>query len=285
MVQQDRFREPSNTGETASGTSVKEQVGQKTGEVAEQVQQKTSEVAEQVQQQTTGLVQQVRQQATSQLSSQKDRASQGLTSVAQVINQTGRQLRQQDQAAAASQYTDKAAEQIERFANYLQQKDVEEIIYDVEQFARRRPNVFLGAAFALGMLGSRFLKSSSRAQSQQQYGQQQYGQQQYPDYSTRNFERMAAPTPPSPASSGFEGTRVIGDTVLESDISGSRTAMPTSLGSSDITGTQTSVPSTLGSGISGTQATTTTGFERNATVDEAPMPRQGSQNDPLRGSE
>jgi len=277
MVQQDRFREPSNTGETASGTSVKEQVGQKTGEVAEQVQQKTSEVAEQVQQQTTGLVQQVRQQATSQLSSQKDRASQGLTSVAQVINQTGRQLRQQDQGAA-SQYTDRAAEQIERFANYLQQKDVEEIIYDVEQFARRRPNVFLGAAFALGMLGSRFLKSSSRAPLQSQ------SQQQNSDYSTRDFERMPAPTPPYPATSGGERTRVVGDTVLESDISGSRTAAPTNLGSG-ISGTQTSVPSTLGSGISGTQVTTTTGFERNATVDEAPMPRQGSQNDPLRGSE
>lgn len=284
MVQQDPFRKPLNTDETASGTSVKEQVGQKTSEVAEQVQQKTSEVAEQVQQQTSGIVQQVRQQATSQLASQKDRASQGLTTVAQVINQTGRQLRQQDQAAAASQYTDKAAEQIERFANYLQQKDVEEIIYDVERFARRRPNMFLGAAFALGVLGSRFLKSSSRAQSQQQYSQQQYSQQQYPDYSTRNFERMPAATPSNPASSGSEGTRVIGDTVLESDISGTGTVMPTGLGS-NISGTQTSVPSTPGSSISGTQATTTTGFERNTRVDEAPMPRQGSQTDPLRGSE
>jgi hypothetical protein len=40
---------------------------------------------------------------------------------------------------------------------------VGELIGDVEQFARRSPALFLGGAFALGVLAARFVKSSSAA--------------------------------------------------------------------------------------------------------------------------
>ena len=50
---------------------------------------------------------------------------------------------------------------MERFSNYLSEKDSEELINEVEDFARNRPAVFLGAAFLVGAAAARFLKSSA----------------------------------------------------------------------------------------------------------------------------
>ena len=36
-----------------------------------------------------------------------------------------------------------------------------ELLSDAQQLARRRPALFVGAAFAIGVLGARFLKSSA----------------------------------------------------------------------------------------------------------------------------
>jgi hypothetical protein len=55
---------------------------------------------------------------------------------------------------------DEAANQLERVSNQLRDKDVGELMQDAQQFARRRPAVFIGSAFAIGLLGARFLKSS-----------------------------------------------------------------------------------------------------------------------------
>jgi hypothetical protein len=95
---------------------------------------------------------------------QKDRAAEGLGSVAQALRQTGQQLQGQNQEAFTS-YIDRAASQVDRFSTYLQQKDMGQLVYDVERFARRQPALFLGGAFVLGLLGARFLKSSSPEQA------------------------------------------------------------------------------------------------------------------------
>jgi hypothetical protein len=43
----------------------------------------------------------------------------------------------------------------------LQHKDVREFLADLQRFARRQPAVFIGAAFAVGVISARFLKSSA----------------------------------------------------------------------------------------------------------------------------
>jgi hypothetical protein len=62
----------------------------------------------------------------------------------------------------AGVYVERAARQIERAATYVQDVDLGEIVDNVEDFARKRPAVFVGAAFALGIVAARFLKSSRR---------------------------------------------------------------------------------------------------------------------------
>ena len=107
----------------------------------------------------TGLMDRVRQSATTQLGTQKDKATDGMGSVAQAVRQTTQQLREQRHETIA-RYVDEAASQLERMSQRLRDKDVGELLDDAQQFARRRPAVFIGSAFALGILGARFFKSS-----------------------------------------------------------------------------------------------------------------------------
>lgn len=110
--------------------------------------------------QDVGIVGRVRERATAQLATQKDKATDGLGSVAQVVRDTTQHLRTQQHDTVA-QYAEKAADQIERFSQRLKEKDIRELLDDAQQLARRQPALFIGGAFALGLLGARFLKSSS----------------------------------------------------------------------------------------------------------------------------
>lgn len=138
----------SNRPGMSGSTSVTEQAKQATGQVAEQVKETTGQVADLA-----------REQVSTRLSGQKDRAAEGLTSVADALRQTGQQLRGQDQQMVTD-YIDSAAQQVERISNYLRQNDLGRLVDDIEGLARRQPGLFLGGAFALGLLGARFLKSS-----------------------------------------------------------------------------------------------------------------------------
>jgi len=107
------------------------------------------------------LAGQARQQTTTRLNDQKERASAGLESAAHALRQTSQTMREKDEIGV-SQYADQAAMQLERAARYLHTHDVSDLVSGVETFARRRPSLFLGAAFGLGFLATRFLKSSGQ---------------------------------------------------------------------------------------------------------------------------
>jgi hypothetical protein len=106
-----------------------------------------------------GLMDKVKDGAVSQLSTQKDRATDGIGSVAQAVRQSTQQLRDQHHDTIA-QYVDQAAAQLERFSGTLKDKNVSELLDEAQRFARRNPALFVGGAFALGLLSARFFKSS-----------------------------------------------------------------------------------------------------------------------------
>jgi len=109
---------------------------------------------------TAGIAGRVREQATAQLSKQKDRATEGLGNVAQAVRGTTEQLRN-NQHDKVAQFAEQAAQQIERLSERLRNKDVTQLLDDAQQLARRKPALFVGGAFAIGLLGARFMKSSS----------------------------------------------------------------------------------------------------------------------------
>jgi hypothetical protein len=111
----------------------------------------------------TRMVDRIKDQTAAQLNSQKNKATDGLGTVATAVRETTHNLRNQQHDVAA-RYVEQAADQIERFSNRLREKDITELLGDAQRFARRRPALFVGAAFGLGLLGSRFLKSSAESQ-------------------------------------------------------------------------------------------------------------------------
>ena len=112
---------------------------------------------------STGVVDRVRHTAAAQLTTQKTRATEALGSVAAAIRQSSQPLRDNNQATLAD-YAGTAADQLEQFATRLRERDLTELMDDAKRFARRRPAIFVGAAFAAGVLAARFLKSSPDGQ-------------------------------------------------------------------------------------------------------------------------
>lgn len=108
------------------------------------------------------LVERAESEARSRLNAGKKDAALTLSSVASTLLNSSSQLKDEQQAMAG-EYVGKAAEQIDRLAQYIQNADPGQLADEVQRFARRRPAVFIGAAFALGVIGARFLKSSRRS--------------------------------------------------------------------------------------------------------------------------
>lgn len=160
-----------STSASAAGTS-----SPGARQAVDQVQEQVGQAADQAQQKVGEVVDQAKQTVTSQVASRKDRAAESLMTVAQAIRQTGQDLHGRDQGAIAG-YADTAAERVERLSRFLQERDVNQIVGEVEYYARRNPALFLGAAFALGVAAARFLKSSSQSRGESMPGQYgQYGQ-------------------------------------------------------------------------------------------------------------
>lgn len=95
----------------------------------------------------------------SRIADSKNRAADTLSGVASTLLSSSQQLRDQ-QHEGASRAIERAAEGVERFAHYLQDTDVDDVVDQVHEFARRQPAAFIGGAFALGFIASRFLKAS-----------------------------------------------------------------------------------------------------------------------------
>lgn len=111
-------------------------------------------------------VEQVKEKAGSVLGDQKTNLASGVASVAESVRHVGENLGGADEnnqiAALAGKYGDSLAAQIERVSSYIDEKEISELVSDVEQFARRNPLLFVGGAFVLGVFAARFLKSSGR---------------------------------------------------------------------------------------------------------------------------
>ena len=108
---------------------------------------------------------QAKETAATKLDEQKSTLTSGLSTVADSIRQAGDKLGSPENKSGltetAAKYTDTAAQKIEQAANYFEQRDVKQMVRDVESYAKRNPAVFIGTAFAAGILLSRFLKAGT----------------------------------------------------------------------------------------------------------------------------
>ena len=61
----------------------------------------------------------------------------------------------------AAHYIRQASEQIQGVADTVRERDVRELVGEVQEFARRQPTLFFGGAVVLGFAVLRFLKSTA----------------------------------------------------------------------------------------------------------------------------
>jgi ElaB/YqjD/DUF883 family membrane-anchored ribosome-binding protein len=132
---------------------------------SEKLSSTANDILDKAKETASGTYNAVSTKATEKIEERKGELSTGLKTLADTVRKTGSDLESSAQTTpltdAAARYTDTAARQIENVANYFERKDLKAMMRDAENFARRNPAIFLGAAFGLGILAARFLKSSS----------------------------------------------------------------------------------------------------------------------------
>lgn len=109
-----------------------------------------------------GVAAQIREKAATQISTQKDRLTETLSSTVEAVRHTSEQLRRQDHAAVAD-YVERGVDQVEEWIDRVRQRDVRDMVRDLQEFGRRQPALLLAGSFAVGVVAARFLKSSARS--------------------------------------------------------------------------------------------------------------------------
>ncbi|WP_146214759.1 hypothetical protein [Azospirillum thermophilum] len=178
------------------------------------------------------------------LEQQTGRAADQLGSVAAALHKAADELNRENSVAA--QYAVQAAERVDDMADMLRNATMDDMLHRVEGFARRQPEMFLGAAFAVGFLAARFIKSSGE---QARYGSQRAG---YGTVSggSQDYGRGYA------RSSGFSGTpsRAMAGGIAESGTTPRRSGTTAGGGMTGGVGQTAGAPGgqTRSGGISGT---------------------------------
>jgi hypothetical protein len=133
---------------------VKEKVAGAASEVRDRGEELLEEGREKVEELSHAAGEMARNRADQQL----ERVVDGIRIFADVLRQGGNDL-----SGDRRQYRgmlNTVAEQADGVTRYLQDRDVQSVTRDIRRFARDNTPLFLGGAFALGLLGARFLKRS-----------------------------------------------------------------------------------------------------------------------------
>jgi hypothetical protein len=144
---------------------------------------------------------QAREQVNSGLDAQKGKAVEMMGSVATAMRETSEKLKGVGPLGEAA---GRAAQGIEKAADFFEGKKIGDVVRDVESFARREPALFIGAALAIGVVGGRFLKSSGHRDVSASGGGS-YGDDDYRSHSeiadAASRTRFAAGGPQTPRNS------------------------------------------------------------------------------------
>jgi hypothetical protein len=141
------------------------------------------QAGERVRDQASRAAGQVQDQAQAFLSEQKEVAAGHIEGVAKVLHETVDQLRQKS-PGAVTDYAERAVEGLDTVAHALRERDMRDLVGQVEEFARRQPVLFLAGTVAIGFALARFLKSSGRGDWGYSQDSRDYGSSDQ-DYSSR----------------------------------------------------------------------------------------------------
>jgi ElaB/YqjD/DUF883 family membrane-anchored ribosome-binding protein len=175
-------------------TQATDETGQQEG-LADRASEKVQDAASVAQEKASELREQGSARLRDQFDQRSTQAGSQVRSLAEALRRSGNDLSNEGNSNAA-QVTGQAAERIERLGSYLEQKRGDELMRDIETFARRRPWMLAGLGVLAGVAAARFMKASS----EQRYGDYHRSSQQWPTRpATGSGQQLSS------ASGGFAG--------------------------------------------------------------------------------
>jgi ElaB/YqjD/DUF883 family membrane-anchored ribosome-binding protein len=179
--------------------------GQQEG-LASQASAKVEEAASTAQEKASQLREQGSARVRDQFDQRSTRAGSQVRSLAEALRRSGNELSDEDNSSA-SQLITQAAGRIDRVGSYLEKKSGDELMRDIETFARRRPWMLAGLGMVAGVGAARFMKASS----ERRYGDYRGSSGQWPtrpgaENSTASASEGQAQLPSESAKPGGEAT-------------------------------------------------------------------------------
>lgn len=123
--------------------------------VAGVAKEEAKEVGREAKYQVKNLVSQVGDNVKGQASNQQQRAASGLRSLSDGLTSMANG---QPQSGAAMDLVNRASERVSGLAQWLENREPADLLYEVKSFARRRPGAFLAIAAGAGLLAGRLTR-------------------------------------------------------------------------------------------------------------------------------
>jgi hypothetical protein len=115
-------------------------------------------------------VSQSRSFISDQLDSRSTQIGETISSTAGDLRRIADELRSSETVAGGADLATRGADAIDKMGRYLQQADGDQLIADLEHFARQQPWAVAAAALTAGFAASRVLKASSSRRYRTAYG-------------------------------------------------------------------------------------------------------------------
>jgi ElaB/YqjD/DUF883 family membrane-anchored ribosome-binding protein len=138
---------------TAEGIGQEGLVGQASGQV--------QEAASTAQERAVELKEQGKSKLGETLDQRTNEAGVQARKMAQALRRSGEQLSNEGNGQQVAGLAEGAADRLERLGGYLERTSGDELVRDLEDFARRRPWMVAGMGLVAGLAASRFVKASS----------------------------------------------------------------------------------------------------------------------------
>ncbi|MFJ8361944.1 hypothetical protein [Streptomyces sp. NPDC093984] len=184
------------------------QVREAAGEVVSTAGEQAKAVAAQAKEQAGGMARDLRGRVVEQAETQTRR---GAGAVRQWADELSALADRAEEDSPAKNVVAQAAERGRRAADYLDRRGAEGLVSDVQDFARRRPGVFLGGALLAGFAAGRLAKAGRAAAGDGAGSRSTAGtrpasvpdaptkaSREIPDYPYEPTQLSPASSPPSP---------------------------------------------------------------------------------------
>lgn len=116
----------------------------------------------------TGITDRIKQDGKQKIETTKRSAADQIEQVAQALTRAGEELGQSQPTLA--NYASQISSSVSTFAARLRDGNMDDLVTDARELARRNPGLFLIGGVALGFAVSRFLKASGEQMSSQYSG-------------------------------------------------------------------------------------------------------------------